>query len=87
MVRVAEMDGYGAHVLRNTKGGDLETTLNISYTPSIKSISQLIKSTVELLEREGNEKGKEFKVPHCTWVMLKLSPSHDNRKTSKRHTG
>ena len=49
MVRVVDMDGDGANILRHTKGGDLETTTNISYVPLINSIAYIIEATVELL--------------------------------------
>ena len=49
MVRVVDMDGDGANILRHTKGGDLETTTNISYVPLINSIAHIIEATVELL--------------------------------------
>ena len=79
MVHVVEMDGDGTHILRQTEGGDLETTTNIFYTPPINPITQFIKNTVELLESEGKKKRKDFKVLYRTWVMLQLSTSHDNK--------
>ena len=82
MVCVVDMDGDGAHVHRHTKGGNLYTKTNISYAPSINSISQMIKATVELLEIKGKYKGKDFKVLHRTWVMFQLFPFHQNLKRS-----
>ena len=58
MLRVVDMEGAGAHICRHTKGGDLETKIDISYAPSINSIDQLIKATVELIEIKWKEKGK-----------------------------
>ena len=87
MVHVVEMYGAFAYVHWHTEGGDLGTATNISYYLSINSVAQLIKVTFELLESEGKEKGGEFKVPHYTWVMLQISPLHENRKTYKHHIG
>ena len=49
MLCVVGIDGAGDQVFRHTKGGNLETTTNISYASLINFISQIIKSNVELL--------------------------------------
>ena len=53
MVHVVDMNGAVAQVCRHTKGSDMEKTSNIYCTPSITSITQIIKATVELIESEG----------------------------------
>ena len=42
MVCVVDMYSSGAHVLRHTEGGNLETKINISYVPSINSSKPLL---------------------------------------------
>jgi len=87
MERVIDMDGAGAHVRLHARGGDLESTINVTYAPGINSIPQLIAATVECLKKEGKKEGNDYNVPHRTWVSLQLSPTYENRKIAERHTG
>ena len=85
--RVLELEnGSGAHHRRKA-ASDEDTTINVSYAPGILSISQLVRVTVETLEREGKVKDVDFKVPSEMWVALQLSPNNEYASTAAYYTG
>ena len=54
-------NGSGAHYRRHV-AGDEETTHNVSYAPGILFIPQLVRATVEALEKEDKVKGKDIHI-------------------------
>ena len=51
MEKVIENDGTASHVRRHTQGNDIVATTNISYSPTINSISQLMKKNSSNVDR------------------------------------
>eukprot|EP00957_Ditylum_brightwellii_P184082 14021960-Ditylum_brightwellii.AAC.1 len=84
--RVIELDGPGAHS-RCCDAGNLQSTVNVVYTPHINSIQQLHAATIKLLVEEDKLKeGVDFNIPSRKWLMLQLSPTDETRKTAKFYT-
>ena len=79
-------NGSGAHHRRHA-AADEETTTNVSYAPGILSIPQLIKATVDLLEKDGKEKGKDYHVPSEQWVYMQFSPNNEYASTACNYSG
>ena len=79
-------NGSGAHHRRHA-AADEETTTNVSYAPGILSIPQLIKATVDLLEKDGKEKGKDYHVPSEQWVYMQFSPNNEYASTAGNYSG
>eukprot|EP00957_Ditylum_brightwellii_P033737 2556758-Ditylum_brightwellii.AAC.1 len=68
--------------------GDLQSTVNVVYTPHINSIQQLHAATIKLLVEEDKLKeGVDFHIPSQKWLMLQLSPTDETRKTANIYTG
>ena len=85
--RVLELEnGSGAHHRRKA-ASDTDTTVNVSYAPGILSISQLVRVTVETLEKENKVRGVDFKVPSEMWVAMQLSPNNEFASTAAYYTG
>ena len=85
--RVIEMDGSVYH-RRCHDANDIETTTNFQYAPAINSIFHIIKATIKLLEEtDQNKVGVDFYVTSTSTVILKLSPSHKNNRSSDRYGG
>ena len=87
MEKVIENGGTASHVRRHTQGNDIVATTNISYSPTIHSISQLMKKTQAMLIEQGKIEGQDFPIPSPTFVNLQLSPMNENRKTTEHFTG
>ena len=79
-------NGSGAHHRRH-EAGDEETTMNISYAPGILSIPQLIRATVEQLEKDGKVKGQDFRLPSNQWVYMQFSPNNEYARTAGSYSG
>ena len=67
-------------------GGE-ETTNNVSYASGILSILQLVRATVEALEKEGKVKGKDLHVHNEQWVYIQFSPNNKYVRTAGSHSG
>ena len=78
-------NGSDAHHRRHA-AIDEETTKNISYTPGILSIPQLICTTVKLLEKDDKVKEVDFEVPSETWVYMQFPPNNEYKSNPAFYT-
>ena len=68
-------NGSGAHHRRHA-ATDADTTNNVSYAPGLVSIPQLIRLTLEALEKDGKVKGIHFEEPSLQWVTYQMMPNN-----------
>ena len=55
--------------------------------PGIASMPQLLKLTIEQLEKDGKRRGGDFAVPHLSWMYYALSANNEYSSTAARYTG
>ena len=67
-IRVIDLEnGSGAHQ-RLKASADTDTTTNVSFATGLISITQIVQTTIYLLEKEDKVKDTDFFVPVEKWV-------------------
>ena len=61
--------------------------MNISHEAGSLSIPQLIRATVEQLEKDGKVKGQDFRLPSNQWVYMQFSPNNEYARTAGSYSG
>ena len=56
---------------------DTDTTTNVSFYPALLLIPHIVKSTIDILEKEGKVKDTDFFVPGEKWVYMQFSPKNE----------
>ena len=66
---------------------DTETTTNVSFYPALLLIPQIVKSTIDILEKEGKVKDTDFFVPSDQWVYMLFSLNNEYCSRSQYYRG
>ena len=72
---------------RRHDGTNEEEINNNDFVSGITSISQLVKDTVEMIEKDGKLEGQYFKVSSECWVSLQLFPNNEHAATAVYYAG
>ena len=57
-----------------------DNNFDVTIMPGIASMPQILKITIDELEKDGKKRGEDFEVPHLSWMYYALLANNERWK-------